>query len=50
MTLVLVEINIVFENKDTLIVKGLQNGTTILAKPVPGAYAGMSIKLFNTKH
>ncbi len=48
--LVLVEINIVFENKDTLIVKGLQNGTTILAKPVPGAYAGMSIKLFNTKH
>jgi len=27
------------------VVKGLDNGTTILSKPVPGAYSGMKIKI-----
>ena len=37
----------VFENKNTVVVKGLENDMIYLAKPVPGAYAGMRVKIFN---
>nr|WP_256368417.1 HlyD family efflux transporter periplasmic adaptor subunit [Lutibacter sp. B1] len=43
----LVEVNPVFENQNTVVVKGLTNGTQILAKPVPGAHIGMLVKVFN---
>lgn len=43
----LVTVNPVFENQQTVVVKGLQNGTQILAKPVPGAHSGMLVKVFN---
>jgi hypothetical protein len=29
-----------------VVVKGLANGTQLLAKPVPGAYAGMLVKVY----
>ena len=45
----LVEIHAVFENKNTVIVKGLKDGTKVLSKPVPGAHAGMLVKVFNNK-
>jgi multidrug efflux pump subunit AcrA (membrane-fusion protein) len=43
----LVTINPVFENKNTIIVKGLTNGATLLSKPVPGAHDGMLVKIYN---
>lgn len=43
----LVSIKPVFENKNTVVVKGLPNGTQILSKPVPGAHQGMLIKVYN---
>lgn len=45
----LVTINPVFFNNETVIVKGLENGTTILSKSLPGAYDGMLIKTINNK-
>jgi multidrug efflux pump subunit AcrA (membrane-fusion protein) len=42
----LVEIEPVFENKNTVVVKGLTDGATYLSRPVPGAYSGMRVKVF----
>lgn len=42
----LVKINTVFQNRETVVVKGLNNGSVILSKPVPGAYPGMAVKIF----
>jgi len=41
----LVNITSVFENKNSVIVKGLPNGTILLSKPVPNAHVGMLVKL-----
>lgn len=46
-TLNLVTINPVYFNDDTVIVQGLENGTNILSKPLPGAYNGMLVKTIN---
>ena len=35
----------VFFKENSVIVKGLSDGTQILAKPIPGAYAGMRVKI-----
>jgi len=43
----LVPINLIYENKNTVVIKGLKNGTQLLAKPVPGSHVGMPIKVFN---
>ena len=43
----LVNVNMVFENKNSVVIKGLENGTIILAKPVSGAHSGMLVKVFN---
>jgi len=43
----LVEISPIFENQNTVIIKGLSDGTQILSKPVPGAHSGMLVKIFN---
>lgn len=43
----LVTIQPIFENQKTIVVKGLENGTEILTKPVPGAHSGMLVKIYN---
>jgi multidrug efflux pump subunit AcrA (membrane-fusion protein) len=43
----IVVVDPVFENKTTVVVKGLEDGTKILTKPVPGAHIGMLVKIFN---
>lgn len=35
----------VYFKEDAVIVKGLTDGTQILAKPIPGAYSGMNVKI-----
>ena len=45
----LIDVNPVFENTNSVVIKGLTNGTQILSKPVPGAYSGMLVKIDNTK-
>ena len=35
----------VYFNENTVVVKGLEDGITILSKPVPGAYSGMQVKI-----
>lgn len=42
----LVTVNPIFENQQTVVVKGLADGTQILTKPVPGAHVGMLVKVF----
>ncbi|MEN8191524.1 MAG: HlyD family efflux transporter periplasmic adaptor subunit [Bacteroidota bacterium] len=46
-TLQLQQITPVYFNKNSVVVKGLEDGTTILSKPVPGAYSGMQVKISN---
>lgn len=43
----LVDVNLIFENKNTVVIKGLENGTKIVSKPIPGAHIGMLVKIFN---
>ena len=40
----LVQINPVYFGNETVVIKGLQNGTSILSKSLPGAYEGMLVK------
>jgi len=42
----LVNITPVFFNEKTVIVKGLGDGQQLVSKAIPGAYAGMEIKIF----
>ena len=42
----LVKINPVYFKDKDVIVKGLENGTQILSKTIPGAYSGMTVKVF----
>ncbi|PKA82463.1 multidrug efflux pump subunit AcrA (membrane-fusion protein) [Ulvibacter sp. MAR_2010_11] len=41
-----VEVQPVHFSSKTVVVKGVPNGTHILSKPIPGAYAGMLVKEF----
>ena len=43
------QITPIYFNDNTVVVKGLVDGTTILSKPVPGAYSGMKVKINNRK-
>jgi multidrug efflux pump subunit AcrA (membrane-fusion protein) len=45
----LVDVNPVYFGNETVVVKGLENGTAILAKSLPGAYEGMLVKTLNDK-
>jgi multidrug efflux pump subunit AcrA (membrane-fusion protein) len=45
-TLVLVEVKPVYFNKNTVVVKGLNNGDLILSKSLPGAYEGQEVLIF----
>ncbi len=44
-SLYLVQINPVFLNDKTIIVKGLKDGTKIISKPLLGAFEGMKVKI-----
>ncbi len=44
-SLSLMEVEPIYFNERTAIVKGLENGTQLLAKSVPGAYSGMRVKI-----
>ncbi len=39
------EIEPVFFSSTDVVVKGLENGTSVVTKPVPGAYEGMAVKI-----
>lgn len=43
----LVKVNAVYFKDKTVVIKGLENGTKVLAKNVPGAYTGMAVKVFS---
>jgi multidrug efflux pump subunit AcrA (membrane-fusion protein) len=43
----LVDVDISFENKNTVVIKNLPNGTQLLSKVIPGAHAGMLVKVYN---
>lgn len=42
----LIPIHVLFENKNSVIVRGLEDGVQLLSKPVPGAYSGMAVTIF----
>ena len=42
----LIAIDPVYENENSVIVKGLPDGALLLSKPVPGAHAGMLVKVY----
>jgi len=43
----LIKVNPVYFKDKTVVIKGLENGTKVLSKNVPGAYEGMLVKVFN---
>lgn len=43
----LVKVNPLYFKDKSVIVKGLKNGSIVLAKSVPGAYAGMPVQIFH---
>lgn len=48
-TLALVDVQPVYFKNKTVVIKGLKNGTKVLAKNVPGAYEGMLVKEMSSK-
>ena len=44
-SLYLIQIIPVYFNEKTVVVKGLDNGTKLLSKPIPGAFQGMKVKI-----
>lgn len=44
-----IEVQPIFENKNSVVVSGIENGTKIISKPIPGAHVGMLVKIFNDK-
>jgi len=47
--LALAKVTPVYFKDKMVVVKGLKEGTVILSKPVPGAYFGMAVKVYNHK-
>ena len=45
----LVKIDPIYFGNESVIIKGLENGTSILSKSLPGAYDGMLVKTINEK-
>ena len=39
----------VYETKNTIVVKGLKDGTQLLSRPVPGAHSGLLVKVISEK-
>ncbi|MFK5877883.1 MAG: HlyD family efflux transporter periplasmic adaptor subunit [Flavobacteriaceae bacterium] len=45
----LIEVNPVYFSDETVILKGIEDGTLLLSKTVPGAYDGMKVKIYQDK-
>lgn len=46
----LVEIEPVFFNQKSAVIKGLEDGQKIISRSVSGAYSGMEVKIYNDQH
>ncbi len=46
----LVEIQPVHFNQSTVVVIGLNNGSQLISRPIPGAYEGMPVNIFSTQN
>jgi len=44
----LVKINPVFFTNKTVVIKGLEDGTSVLSRSVPGAYPGMKVTVYGS--
>lgn len=47
-TLVLVEVEPVYNSSEKVVIKGLQDGAYLINSPVPGAYSGMLVEISET--
>lgn len=45
----LIPVNVVYENMNSVVIKGLVDGVEYISKPVPGAFDGMKVKQMTTK-
>ena len=45
----LIDVTPVYFTSEKAVIKGLENGTMLLARPTPGAYDGMLVKIFDDK-
>ena len=45
----LIDVNPVYFSAENAVINGVENGTLLLSKPVPGAYDGMHVKIFQEK-
>jgi len=45
----MVQVNPIFFKEKTVVVKGLQDGTKLVSKSIPGAYIGMLVKVFKNE-
>jgi multidrug efflux pump subunit AcrA (membrane-fusion protein) len=43
----LVDVELIFEHKNSVVIKGLEQGSQLLSKPVPGAHNGMLVKIYS---
>ena len=43
----LVQVEPIYFKENTAVVKGLEDGMKVLAKPIPSAYVGMKVKIFS---
>ena len=48
-SLKLIDVNPVYENNNTVVVKNIPDNADVLSKPVPGAYNGMLVNVFKEK-
>jgi len=46
----LIDVTPVYFSAETAVIKGIANGTRMLSKPIPGAYQGMQVKIFEDKN
>jgi multidrug efflux pump subunit AcrA (membrane-fusion protein) len=45
----LIDIDPVYFSAESVVIKGIENGTLLLSRSIPGAYQGMQVKIFEDK-
>lgn len=45
----LIDVNPVYFSAETAVIKGIKDGTLLVSKLIPGAYAGMQVQIFQNK-
>lgn len=45
----LINVNPVYFSAENVVIKGIEDGTLLVSKPIPGAYDGMQVKIFQGK-